>query len=146
MTLSWLRYKFANMYNRLSQHRDYDMDMNEHFVCLKMVARSVSLTFYDTCRVTIYLMLMECILAAETLILNTETRSQQRLIVYMMIFAMLHPGFSLTVVQRYPYWLPYLPSTDSTKLYHKLQAPIDVWPARLFENYTQLRVMWVQLH
>ena len=86
---------------------------------------------------------MNGILAAETMIPNVENHAQQHVLVPLMLFALLHPGFSLTVVQRYPYWSPYLPSTDSTELNYKLQAPIDVWPSNLFENFTKLKVMLV---
>ena len=45
----------------------------------------------------------------------------------------------LTTTQRYPFWSHYLNSTEITVLDVKLQAPLVVWPARVFQNYTKLK-------
>ena len=72
-----------------------------------------------------------------------KTGTLQTLVVALMLFARLRPVLSSPMVQRYPYWLDHLTSTNITKLEYRLQDPMNVWPARFFENYTKLKVMIV---
>ena len=75
------------------------------------------------------------------MVANTTT-NMLHLMIPLMIFCLLSPHLSLNITQRYPYWSPYLTSSNITVLdYLYLHAPIDVWPDRLFENFTQLKVM-----
>ena len=47
---------------------------------------------------------------------------------------------SENLLKKYPYWSDYLTDPHVSQLKHHLTSPIDVWPGRLFENYTKLMV------
>ena len=66
----------------------------------------------------------------------------------MMVLSIMHSvntdAMPSDLLQRFPYWSPYLWRTTATKLDYLLKGPIDVWPDRIMQNFSQLevRVTW----
>ena len=76
----------------------------------------------------------------ETKVSIMKANIPQQLVIVLMVFAPLRPVLCFTMSLNYPDWSYYLTTPDVTHLNYIMEAPIEVWPARLFENYTKLMV------
>ena len=98
---------------------------------------------YDYQQIVIVCLKTTSVTFTGTMASALKTDTLQRLVVALMPFSQLRPALSSTMAQRYPYWLYHLTSINITQLEYRLQALMNVWPIRHFENYTKLKVMMV---
>ena len=70
----------------------------------------------------------------------TNVASWQFLRVLMAFAACRNRESSASLFKKYPYWADFLIDPHVLRLKHYLTSPIEVFPGRLFENYTKLKV------
>ena len=70
----------------------------------------------------------------------TNVGPWQLFVVFMVFATSRSIVLSATIFKKYPYWGDYLTNPHTVQFNHYLISPVDVWPGRLFENYTKLTV------
>ena len=70
----------------------------------------------------------------------TNVALWQLIVIFMSFTTCCNLVLSANIFKKDPYWADYLTDLHNSEFKCYLTSPIEVWPSRLFENYTKLTV------